>query len=459
MIEERLTEERLTEALTGTWDATRSARDALVDEGTAAVGPVLDVLCDERSPVDWTVSADVLRRLGEPALLPLAEAAGSADSPEVARRIQWVLERADVADRAAYEPLLEHPHPLVRRSALFAYPRRGEDGAAFLDRLLPLLGDPDPDVRRRAVAAVKVVGTGAVGALQRVRRRPATGPRIRAAALEALAEIGGPALLSDRDRAAWRRLTRIGQRTEVPEGLHLCGSWYAVPSADQEAVLAAFDLGHPEPVTLRTGAAAWNHDHHAWDAGGPHDGCARVFVSPALDGWTLVFGDTAEDTHRLDDADDETRASIVRGRCAELGRRFGAAQWYGMSCGDGWTAWCVAEGGEVVRYYDSEVAEDDGDEGPAHPAESGYLLPHQDGFPDGAFDDVSPSGSETFAERYHRVKEELRIPDTCYANDIAARLSVDPGALGPHTSVAGTGVVALTACGREHGHPAGALPA
>ena len=37
--------------------------------------------------------------------------------------------------------------------------------------------------------------------------------------------------------------------------------------------------------------------------------------------------------------------------------------------------------------------------------------------------------------------------------------SVDPGALGAHTSTSGHGVVALTACGREHGHPAGALPA
>ena len=65
--------------------------------------------------------------------------------------------------------------------------------------------------------------------------------------------------------------------------------------------------------------------------------------------------------------------------------------------------------------------------------------------------------SEAFAARYQQVKEELGIPDTCYATDIAARLSVDPGALGARTRVAGTGVLALTACGRRYGHPAGAL--
>ncbi|MGW7253615.1 hypothetical protein [Streptomyces sp. NPDC054834] len=149
---------------------------------------------------------------------------------------------------------------------------------------------------------------------------------------------------------------------------------------------------------------------------------------------------------------------VVRGRCVDLSRRFGAAHWYGMSCGDGWTAWCIAEDGEVVRHYDAFTAAEGGDEGPGHPAEAGYLLPHQDGFPADAFDGVSLSDSEEFAARCRRIKEEHRIPDTCYAKDIAARLSVDPGALGGHTRVEGSGVLALTACGRERGQPAGALP-
>ncbi|MFF1297850.1 MULTISPECIES: hypothetical protein [unclassified Streptomyces] len=128
-----------------------------------------------------------------------------------------------------------------------------------------------------------------------------------------------------------------------------------------------------------------------------------------------------------------------------------------MSCGDDWTAWCLAEAGEVVRHYDAFDAEEKGYEGPRHPAEAGWLLPHEDGFPADAFDGVSHMDSEACAARYQQVKEELGIPDTCYATDIAARLSVDPGALGARTRVTGTGVLALTACGRRYGHPAGAL--
>lgn len=59
--------ELLTESLRGSWDHTRPARDALVERGASAVGAVLDVLRDEQSPVEWTVSADVLCRIGGPA--------------------------------------------------------------------------------------------------------------------------------------------------------------------------------------------------------------------------------------------------------------------------------------------------------------------------------------------------------------------------------------------------------
>lgn len=452
----------LTDELSGSWDDTRAARDALVAQGKAVVAAVLDVLVDVGSPVDWTVSADVLTRIGEPALGPLAEAVARAESSEADRRARWALARLEVADVGVYGPLLKHPRAPVRVVALSVFQHRGESAADFLDQLIPSLGDPDPDVRQRAVVAFGAIGPRAVPVLRRLRLGPATGPRIRAGALEALAAGGGPAAIGDRDLAAWRRLTRIKRPAEIPEPLHLCGSWYAVPGADQRALLEEFGLGDPEPVTLRTGASAWNHDHHNWDRR-PHASCARVFVSPELDGWTLVFGDSSENTHRIEGSDDpeKTLPQVVRRRCADLSRRFGTAQWYGMSCGDGWTAWCVAEDGHVVRHYDAFAAAESeaGDTGPPHPAESGFLLPHQHpaGLPDDMYDGVDLSDVEAFGARYRQVREELGIPDTCDATDIAARLSIDPGALGPHTRVNGTALLALTACGRAHGHPSGAL--
>lgn len=59
--------------------------------------------------------------------------------------------------------------------------------------------------------------------------------------------------------------------------------------------------------------------------------------------------------------------------------------------------------------------------------------------------------------RYKQLKQELGIPDTCDATLFAARASTDPSSFGRHTRVEGHGVLALTTCGREHGHPRGAL--
>ncbi|KRD02787.1 MULTISPECIES: hypothetical protein [unclassified Streptomyces] len=86
----------LIDDLSGSWEETRTARDILVGRGLEAAAPVLAVLCDEQPPVDRAVSADVLCRIGEPALAPPAEAlagAASAGSRETARRPGWALGR------------------------------------------------------------------------------------------------------------------------------------------------------------------------------------------------------------------------------------------------------------------------------------------------------------------------------------------------------------------------------
>ncbi|KJS51241.1 hypothetical protein VM98_38230, partial [Streptomyces rubellomurinus subsp. indigoferus] len=76
----------------------------------------------------------------------------------------------------------------------------GEGGVAVAAQVVPLLGDPDAGVRRQAVSAFCSWGAGVVPLLRAGRRG---GPgATRAGALEALAEIGGEAVLSARDVAA-----------------------------------------------------------------------------------------------------------------------------------------------------------------------------------------------------------------------------------------------------------------
>ncbi|WP_301174432.1 HEAT repeat domain-containing protein [Actinomadura geliboluensis] len=415
----------------------KSASDALVQLGAPAVRPVLDVLCDEDSPVEWSTSATVLRNIGRPSLDPLLEAIAAAPTTEVARRCGWALCGLKLDDLSALVPGLRHPSPTVRADVAYTLQLKGEAALPYAPDLIALLDDPDADVRQRIIWALQGIGPEVLPLLRDVRRSSTAGRR-RVPALQAIAAIAGPSAMEARDQTLIRRLIRIKLANETPEPMHLCGAWYAVPTTDQKAVLEAFGLSDPEPVTMRLGQSAWTNDTHA-DA--EHGGCSRVYVSPAFDGWTLVFGHHSEDAHLIsglgddgnEDEDDEAFRDIVLARCRSLSDHFGTVHWYGVSGGDGWTSWCIAEKGEIVRYYDSEEPEE---QFGSLAAEEGHHLPDLEEFGD---DDLP---------------EDLETAD---ATTIAEQLSVNPEALGPHTRVEGHGVLALTACGRAHGHPQGAL--
>ncbi|MFD0599780.1 hypothetical protein ACFQZ4_51825 [Catellatospora coxensis] len=230
--------------------------------------------------------------------------------------------------------------------------------------------------------------------------------------------------------------------------VHLCGTWLAIRTTDQAAVLAELDLSDPRPVSTDQGEAAWNRDRHSWDLpADDHRSHGRVYVTPVIDGWTLVFG-TSPDLAHADPADRGVWAGRAQDLCARLSARFGAAHLYGMSCGDSWTMWCLAEAGRVRRYYEVEPGERLGE----HPAEDGYRLPDDDeGLPADAYDGIDQADVDAVLARRAELYERLALPEVCYATDIAALTSVDPSTFGPSTAVSGQAVLALTACGREHG--------
>ncbi|GAB3724751.1 hypothetical protein GCM10027598_41700 [Amycolatopsis oliviviridis] len=228
-------------------------------------------------------------------------------------------------------------------------------------------------------------------------------------------------------------------------------------------MLDAFGLSDAEPVTMSLGTEIWNQHHSPIG----HQRCAQVYVSPALDGWTLVFGSASPDQHPRGIVEErDTYANILaneavwrrvtRERCIDLSRRFGTAHFYFVSHGDSRTSWCIAEKGELVRCYDVSVPEEAVGE---LAAENGYLLPHEDTpLPEGWADDIEHTENpldwqREWFRRYRRLKAELDIPDHCDADMIAEALSVHPGKIGPHTRVEGHGVIALTRCGREYGRP------
>ncbi len=371
--------------------------------------------------------------------------------------------------------------------------------------LVALLGSPLERVRQNAVWFLAELGPGVAPVLRAVRDTRMLGRR---AAISALAELDW-AELGTADQALVQRLIRVKQLTEVPQPVIPQGEWYALPTTDQAAVLAAFDLRDPVPVTMRMGFAPWQLDGPwrplpEYIGYGITGAYGQVFVTPALDGWTLVFADGSVLTADGNVADGEVAFASAHRRCAELSRRFGKAHWYlETESGGCWdqSGWCVADKGEVVRYcyYDFDI--DDGVQiGPA--AESGrqptveelraWVNEHDPGTGVPPVRPETPPSESTeekfkawvlekFAptpkdERsYEDIDDEFDDADDVdepldthqdegesggwefRSLEVAWRLSVSPEALGPHTRVQGTGVLAVPA-GKPHSRRYGALP-
>jgi hypothetical protein len=75
-----------------------------------------------------------------------------------------------VTDPQVCLPAPAHPSPAVRESAAVFFQQVGERAEPYAADLAKLLGDPDDDVRRRAVRAFQAIGAAGVPHLHRIRR-------------------------------------------------------------------------------------------------------------------------------------------------------------------------------------------------------------------------------------------------------------------------------------------------
>ncbi|MBU3066779.1 hypothetical protein KO481_35335 [Nocardia sp. NEAU-G5] len=339
--------------------------------------------------------------------------------------------------------------------------------------LLALLGSPVLEVRDAAVKAIVEFGPGVAGVVRGVRR---SGSRARRAALWALAELGWDCL-SPADLTALERLIRGKQRHEAapePERDSIgMGSWFALPTSDQGAVLRALALHDPIPATMRMGFGFWRRqpvylDMHMYSPElqeryqsypGP-----QVFISPVLDGWTLAVHDGA-----LRIADSEDWDAELYLRLADLSRTFGTAHYYyQFDLGHGTSSeWCIAVEGRIMLHVRCCAGEIDfgradalgesptvdrlrawlesNDHGLGHrpppplrpdlASQVNALRTHfgQDPLPTGANSGLVPISDEAIREWEFGVE------------GAAPRLSVSPETLGPHTRIEGTGVLAVPA--------------
>ncbi|MEU6946189.1 hypothetical protein ABZ957_13295 [Streptomyces sp. NPDC046316] len=217
----------------------------------------------------------------------------------------------------------------------------------------------------------------------------------------------------------------------VPRPLASCWLyWIAVSTGDQAGVMEALDLTRSRSVTFGEAEVIIDDDGHG-ESQDNEDGMARVYVSPALDGWTLVIGPWC-DPCSVDRGDEVLRL------CTELSARYGRAQAYYFGAQNDGSAWLVAEDGIVLRRYSEAGEADDarftlGEPLPLEQARRKLL-----GLP----------ATCDEAARHDEAEDEWKWAAFDLAPEIAASLGVSPFDLSAETDVQGTGVLALTPHGR-----------
>ncbi|WP_424215877.1 hypothetical protein ACN20G_27385 (plasmid) [Streptomyces sp. BI20] len=267
--------------------------------------------------------------------------------------------------------------------------------------------------------------------LRALRRDPGASPRTRRGAMAALVAGGGVNALDERDRAALERLIRVKVLDETPSApsSDLSVWWLAVPGASYEGVFEALGLHHRRPVTSAAGveAAGRSVEVPVSDGDGAVETVSRVFVTPELDGWRLVFGSFDQ----LVGEDWDDMVEVVE----EVSRHCGQAQLYFVDDAGGSDLWFVAREGSVIRRY---AAESDPEwEGDPLPGET--LAVDAPDF-DPEEDDPEPNAG------------------TAGARAACGLLSVDPDLVGSGTATRGHGWLALTSPHGDHGAFPGVLP-
>ncbi|MEC3953460.1 hypothetical protein VMT65_10490 [Nocardia sp. CDC153] len=365
------------------------------------------------------------------------------------------------------------------------------DRCPHLPIAVALLGSSLEEVRAQAISALAAFGPDASGMLAAV---PRSDRVARRAALMLLAEFGWHRL-PVADLRVLERLIRMKQRVETPQPVDITrvhGSWFAIRTTDQAAVLELLGLRDAVPATLRMGFAPWQGTEPKLTSEllDPRDRSQyrypdvypEVFVTPALDGWTLAFY-KHDILTASPDAPVLPERQRIYPRLERLSFEFGTAHWFQQLIGgydDGsWSQWCVAQDGDIrvhcVSSYDVRIHRSDGFD-PDGPLDDLYAWLHAN---DPRREPHSPPVEPKDIATYLAILREH--PDARYLTDededdgnfesasplqdrvfgargASARLSLNLEALRPHTRVQGGGVLAVPADLRPRYPRRGVLP-
>ncbi|MEL5956615.1 hypothetical protein AADR41_17900 [Streptomyces sp. CLV115] len=384
----------------------------LAEPGGSAAPGLVAVLGTVSPSAMWSVR-DALHLIGPAGFDAAVEARTRAEEVPDSWELGHVLRGFDERCIPRYTAALSHPMKDIRHQALGGLENLGEAAAGTLTDVIPFLDDRAGHNRYQAERTVRAIGANAAPTLRGIRR---DGPaHLRRYALTALAVVGGMDQFDERDRRALERLVRIKTAHDTAPDSLPDHCWLAVPGAAYEGLFEAMGLHDPVPCTISMGLSAMDNDTAAVvDPDGTEHTAYRVFVTPELDGWRLIYADTALGSMFWDMDELLSRLSAACGQ----------AQYYCQDEHSDSMIWSVALNGVPRRrYWRNEI-----------PEWRGEPMDWEEPLTDDPDYDHAPNATME-----------------CDVNSTAYYISVDPDQVEPTTTLRGHGWLALTRPGVGHG--------
>lgn len=197
-----------------------------------------------------------------------------------------------------------------------------------------------------------------------------------------------------RTEASVAEVPAPGRRAARRPGLP--GRWLAIKCANPLKVQEALRLHKPMPCSWAEALAAAHEQ--------------KLFISPPVGGWILVFGPAVPDP-----AEDVDKCYLLM---LELSRKLGQVQFFSANAALQHHAWAQASEGEIVRAY-AWAGQTLWNQGPLTRAELDLRLK--------CFDYAEELPPLRFAESNPVARNTERV------RYLAARWSIDPAAINPRT--------------------------
>jgi hypothetical protein len=183
---------------------------------------------------------------------------------------------------------------------------------------------------------------------------------------------------------------------ERPTTFGYKGTWLAVKGSDAHEIATAAGVRNLQPCNWTYGIEKAYYD--------------GVFITPPIDGWTLLVSQA-----NFPDADSQEGLHEVKRLLNDLSSQFGEAQYFGTHRGVGYAAWLRSVNGTITRAYSIADGETFIVEGKPTPIEQSYHL----------IDTLSEEAKEPgYSER-----EDITYPCEEEVMTIAGAWSVNPSNL------------------------------